>query len=429
MRTTSFLLKHLKAAGWTMGLALSLHASVAQAAKNYAYSYLGNPQASVSASPVSRTPSIVLMGGGYDVGAAFRWMIQRAGIGPASGGRFVVIRATGTDAYNPYIYSQLGTTDTTTPMGYENVGGIDLGLTSVETLVIPSREAAEDPFVLDVVAKASAIWIAGGNQADYFNFWQATSLDKALQSALSRGIPVGGTSAGTAMLGEYAFVALNGGVTSGDALLDPFNKYMTLDPLNVSSKNFLVTSGFLSASTLPNTIAEPHFNTRDRMGRLTSFVARIGNGCTNGVENYNKVYGIGIDEETALLLSKDNSGNTLTKMVVNPYNATNFAQSAYTGANSAYFVKMAAIAAQCKANAPLAIANGGIAVYRMSDPTPRPPTGSAPYSSYLTDNTLYLNQWLGSSLPNGSSLGKNITGPDYYGAGNGTVIRSGTTAY
>lgn len=44
------------------------------------------------------------MGGGTDVDAAFKWMIERSG-----GGNFVVIRTAGTDAYNPYIYN-LGNT-------------------------------------------------------------------------------------------------------------------------------------------------------------------------------------------------------------------------------------------------------------------------------------------------------------------------------
>src|SRR5215212_9087125 len=68
------------------------------------------------------TAGTVLMGGGTDVDAAFQWMIGKSG-----GGDFVVIRATGTDAYNPYIYG-LGTVD------------------SVETLIIKTRTAAADPF-------------------------------------------------------------------------------------------------------------------------------------------------------------------------------------------------------------------------------------------------------------------------------------------
>src|SRR5690606_29240729 len=38
---------------------------------------------------------VVLMGGGTDVDAAFQWMIARSG-----GGDAVIIRASGTDAYN-----------------------------------------------------------------------------------------------------------------------------------------------------------------------------------------------------------------------------------------------------------------------------------------------------------------------------------------
>lgn len=39
----------------------------------------------------------VLMGGGTDVDAAFEWQISRAG-----GGDFLVLRESGTDAYNPW---------------------------------------------------------------------------------------------------------------------------------------------------------------------------------------------------------------------------------------------------------------------------------------------------------------------------------------
>jgi cyanophycinase-like exopeptidase len=163
-----------------------LASNAASAAKAVTYSYLGNPEATnVSATPLSCaqgacSPSIALVGGGYDVGEAFRWMIARAGITKTAGGRFVIIRATGTDAYNPYIYSRLGQVDTTTPRNYEMVGGIDLGVTSVETLIINSRAAAEDPLVLKVVGRANAIFIAGGDQADYYNYWQSTSLSKLI---------------------------------------------------------------------------------------------------------------------------------------------------------------------------------------------------------------------------------------------------------
>jgi hypothetical protein len=66
----------------------------ASAAKKYSYFRVGN----ANNINTSTTPGTVLMGGGTDVDAAFQWMCQKSG-----NGDFLVIRATGTDAYNPYI--------------------------------------------------------------------------------------------------------------------------------------------------------------------------------------------------------------------------------------------------------------------------------------------------------------------------------------
>jgi cyanophycinase len=405
-------------------LSVTSAAHAAPVASKYTYAYLGNPDnPGVSASPVSCaqgtcSPSVALVGGGYDVGEAFRWMIARAGISKATGGRFVIIRATGTDAYNPYIYSRLGQVDTTSPKGYEMVGGADLGLTSVETLVIPSRAAAEDPFVLKVIARASAIFIAGGDQADYYNYWQGTSLNGLIQKAVVAGIPVGGTSAGTAMLGQYAFAALNGAVESPRALSDPFNRYMTIDPLNTSSKAFVQNGSFVNIAALSKTIADPHFNTRDRLGRLFSFAARIGNGCTGGVVASSEVVGVGIDEETALLISGA-PGNARAEMAANPYNAEN-TTSLYTPQNSAYFIKFSTAPSQCVAGKPL-VDNSGIQLYRLSaQPTKPSPYSTAPQYSFKASAYFNTANWLSQAVQTYGD-GSSLSGPFYYGASGGAV--------
>lgn len=69
------------------------------AKKNYEYYVVGN---SSNVNTTTQTGT-VLIGGGTDVDAAFQWMINKSGRGD-----FVVIRATGTDAYKSYIYG-LGT--------------------------------------------------------------------------------------------------------------------------------------------------------------------------------------------------------------------------------------------------------------------------------------------------------------------------------
>jgi cyanophycinase len=401
-----------------------LAVDAAHAGPKYTYSYVGSPSTPVRAKPVSCvsnvcTPSVVLMGGGYDVAEAFRWMIAQAGITRATGGRFVIIRATGSDAYNPYVYSRLGTVDTSTSRNYEMVGGIDLGVTSVETLVIPSRTAAADPFVLDVIGKASAIFIAGGDQADYYNDWQSTPLAAALQRAVDAGIPVGGTSAGNAMLGQYAFAALNDTVTSDEALANPFNRYMTIDPLNTWSGKFTQTGSFISIPGLEKTITDDHFNTRDRLGRLIGFVARIGDGCPGGVERFDQVLGIGVDEETAVLVSGPRGG-ARAQLVANPYNPEN-TTAPYAPQNSAYFTKVVRTPAQCAAKKTLDI-NGGVQVYRLSAQPAQPsPYPSAPQYSFRTNATFNLATWT-QQTPQTYADGSSLNGPFVYGTAGGAIL-------
>src|SRR5262245_54246969 len=184
-------------------LALVLcYAGNAFAGKSYSYFRVGN----TSDVATTTTAGTVLMGGGTDVDAAFQWMCQRSG-----NGDFLVIRATGTDAYNPYIQQ------------------LCPGENSVATLIIPNRTAASDPFVISTIQNAEALWIAGGDQSNYINYWKGTPVQTALQGLIARGVPIGGTSAGMNVLSQFLYSALaSQGVTSSQALADPFNRYITL---------------------------------------------------------------------------------------------------------------------------------------------------------------------------------------------------------
>jgi cyanophycinase-like exopeptidase len=402
-----------------------LASNAASAAKAVTYSYLGNPESTnVTATPVSCaqgacSPSIALVGGGYDVGEAFRWMIARAGITKTTGGRFVIIRATGTGAYNPYIYSSLGQVDSTSPRNYEMVGGIDLGVTSVETLVISSRAAAEDPFVLKVVGRANAIFIAGGDQADYYNYWQSTSLNSLIQKARYCRHSGRRHQRRHRHAGPIRLRRAERRIESPAALSNPFDKAVTIDPLNTSSKKFVQTGSFVNVASLGKTITDPHFNTRDRLGRLFSFVARIGNGCTGGVTNYGDVAGIGIDEETAVLISGA-PGAAKAELAVNPYNAEN-TTSLYTAQNSAYFVKYTSAPTQCVAGKPL-VDNSGIQVYRLSAQPSKPsPYPSAPQYSFKSSASFNTSNWP-SQVVQTYGDGSSLNGPYYYGASGGAVL-------
>ncbi|CAF1592689.1 unnamed protein product [Rotaria sp. Silwood1] len=207
----------------------------------------------------------VLVGGGPDVDAAMQWMINKSG-----GGDFVVIRASGTNAYNSYIY--------------------DLGsVNSVETLLINSTTLANDRQVETTIRGAEAVFIAGGDQANYVKYWKGTKVEAALNYLRNiKQVPIGGTSAGCAILGGTYFSALYGTVTSSEALTDPYNRYVTLG-----------YNDFLSQPYLSNVITDTHFNNPDRRGRLITFLARMN-------QDYGVVgRGIGVDESTAVCIESD----------------------------------------------------------------------------------------------------------------------------
>lgn len=348
---------------WMSALAVALVSTGAMAGSNkpiYTYSALGDPGASSSVTAPAQ-PSYVLMGGGPDVDEGFRWLIQRAGITPGNGGRVVVIRATGTDAYNPYIYYSDASLSTSTSAADGWVGGAALGLSSVETLVIPSVAAANDAFVNQVVARAHALWIAGGDQADYINYWKGTTLDTTIRGLMARKVPIGGTSAGLAVLGWADFAALNGTVSTKQALGNPYNRYMTLDPVPLGG------AGFIMPAVLNNTVLDSHLDSRDRLGRLMAFVARLikpntnGGGCSGGVlasgTGSNGARGIGVDVETALLVQ----GNAYAPSI-SARRVTNVSTSSES---AVYFVRPRADPSVCAAKLPLSMAN--IEVQKLGD--------------------------------------------------------------
>jgi cyanophycinase-like exopeptidase len=279
-------------------LALALPAF---AAKKYSYFRVGNSNDVTTAT----TPGTVLMGGGTDVDAAFQWMCSLSG-----NGDFLVIRATGTDAYNPYIQQ------------------LCPGENSVSTLIIPNASAAADPFVVATVQSAEALWIAGGDQSDYINFWKGTPLNDAINALIARGAPIGGTSAGMNVLTQFIYSALGSqGVTSSQALADPFNKYITLD------------RDFVSLAFVQGLIGDPHFVTRDRMGRDLAFLCRIYlNGWSTAPRD------ISVDEKTALLIDKLGNGSVV-------------------GTSTVYFMQAPGAPQTCQSGVPLTYQN--ISVYRI----------------------------------------------------------------
>jgi len=253
--------------------------AIAQTAPAYRYLRLGN-SANVAATPRA---GYALMGGGADLDEAFQWLCNRAG-----GGDLLVLRASGDDAYNPYIQKLCH-------------------LNSVATIVLPSKEAAADPFVARTIENASALFLSGGDQSNYVKFWQGTPVQAALNAAIKRGVPIGGTSAGLAVLGEWAYTAQGDkpddpNLDGKTALADPYGPRITL------------SHNFLEIPILKGIITDTHFAKRDRMGRMLVFLARLNEPDGKPLPAHTLVIrGIGVEQGAAVLLEPDGKATVVGK--------------------------------------------------------------------------------------------------------------------
>jgi cyanophycinase len=237
-------------------------------AASYKYFRIGNK----TDLQTKATAGIAMMGGGTDLDEAFRWLC-----GHANGGDFLVLRAHGDDDYNTY------------------VNGL-CKANSVATLIIPDRDAALDPAVADIIRHAEAVFIAGGDQALYVHFWLNTPVQDTINADVAEGKPIGGTSAGLAVQGQFVYGSMNDAadgpdLTSALVLPNPYSYRVTL------------VRDFLEIPLLHDTITDSHFAIRDRMGRTLVFEARI---LQDGWSQ--KVSEVAIDEKSAVLVESDGKG-------------------------------------------------------------------------------------------------------------------------
>ena len=143
-------------------------------------------------------------------------------------------------------------------------GGI--GVHDVRYLAAREPAYARDPQVLDAVGSAGGVFLTGGSQRRLVEPILGSPLHTALRDLVERGGVIAGTSAGASALGET--------MLSG-----------TEDPQ--------LTRGL---GLVPGVMFDQHFAQRDRIGRLTAGLAHVP-----------LHTGIGIDEDTALVVCGDDA--------------------------------------------------------------------------------------------------------------------------
>jgi cyanophycinase-like exopeptidase len=233
----------------------------------FAQNYTEYQTGSTTDVTTNQQPGVCLMGGATEQEDAMIWFLNKA-----NGGDVVVLRASGSDGYNNYFYTDLGVT-----------------INSVTTFVIDNAAGATDPYVLQRVANAEAIWFAGGDQYDYVSYFKDNAMEEALNNFVNvkQGV-IGGTSAGLAILGGNYFSAQYGTLSNAVALSNPYHPRVTIGH-----------DDFLDIPYLNNVITDSHYDDPDRRARHSVMLARITK------DNSTRSFGIACNEYTAVCVGAD----------------------------------------------------------------------------------------------------------------------------
>jgi cyanophycinase len=154
---------------------------------------------------------------------------------------------------------------------YEKIFG-KLKVKDAFALPFLTREDAQREEWLKKLDHATGIFLTGGNQLRISAILGGTPVAKAVRRLNARGVAVGGTSAGAAILSEHM-------IAYGEAGATPHAGQASLAPgLGMTNR----------------VIIDQHFRQRDRLGRLLSALA------------YNPfAVGLGLDEDTAAFIDPD----------------------------------------------------------------------------------------------------------------------------
>ncbi len=232
------------------------------------------------AKPKLHGPYLILQGGGTDQDAAMQAAIDgvRGCTDCDAKLDVVVLSSSGADPYNAWFMALKG-------------------VNSITSYVITDRASSDRDDVVKTIRNAEIVFFADGDQCNYMRWIKGTRAADAVESVYRRGGAVGGTGAGLAIQGQIVYDSCpHQSAESKHVLLDPYS-------MDVSLSRDLFRWPPMRA-----VITDTDFQQRDRMGRLLVFMAR-----TLAAGDIHRVEGIGVSEETVLLVDRKGVGRVMGK--------------------------------------------------------------------------------------------------------------------
>lgn len=144
-----------------------------------------------------------------------------------------------------------------------------LGVEDVRTFDVSCRENANATVAVKAIEKATGVFFTGGDQVRITNLLGGTKIDTVLHKRYQEGMALAGTSAGASMMSTTMII-------EGVQETNPRIGIVEMGP---------------GMEFIPGVVIDQHFAQRGRLGRLLSAVAQ-----------YPHHLGLGIDEDTALVL-------------------------------------------------------------------------------------------------------------------------------
>ncbi|AHF05709.1 cyanophycinase [Desulfitobacterium metallireducens] len=172
-----------------------------------------------------------------------------------------------------------------------------LGGGEIQVLDVADRGGANHESIVRELQKSSGVFFTGGDQLRITGMIGGTLLGKALHQLYERGVIIAGTSAGASVMSDTMIVGGEAGTPKKDTL--------TMAP---------------GLGLLRSVVIDQHFAQRGRIGRLLMAVSQ---------NPY--VLGVGIDEDTSILVHSDGrffvvGKNTVTVVDASPTIASNVSE-------------------------------------------------------------------------------------------------------